>query len=71
MASKLKPSVKQYVKDARGRMTQRFEWKHYTPASTKTEELVELYTDMCKDKLTDEGFNEPQCQDMLNLAANN
>ena len=44
MASKLKPSVKQYIKDARGRMTQRFEWKHYTPASTKTEELVELYT---------------------------
>lgn len=44
MASKLKPSVKKYVKDARGRMTQRFEWKHYTPASTKTEELVELYT---------------------------
>ena len=34
-------------------------------------ELVELYTDMCKDELTDEGFNEPQCQDMLNLAANN
>ena len=34
-------------------------------------ELVELYTDMCKDELTDEGFNEPQCQDMLNLVANN
>ena len=34
-------------------------------------ELVELYTDECKDELTDEGFKEPQCQDMLNLAANN
>ena len=34
-------------------------------------ELVELYTDTCKDELTDEGFNEPQCQDMLNLEANN
>ena len=34
-------------------------------------ELVELYTDECKDELTDEGFNEPQCQDMLNLEANN
>ena len=34
-------------------------------------ELVKLYTDMCKDDLTDEGFNEPQCQDMLNLVANN
>ncbi len=33
--------------------------------------LVELYTDECKDELTDEGFNEPQCQDMLNLTANN
>ena len=34
-------------------------------------ELVELYTDECKDELTDEGFKEPQCQDTLNLAANN
>ena len=34
-------------------------------------ELVKLYTDICKDDLTDEGFNEPQCQDMLNLVANN
>jgi len=34
-------------------------------------ELVELYTDECKDELTDEGFKEPQCQDMLNLTANN
>jgi len=34
-------------------------------------ELIELYTDECKDELTDEGFNEPQCQDMLNLEANN
>ena len=43
MASKLKPSVKQYVKDARGRQSNKFEWKHYTPASTSTKELVELY----------------------------
>jgi len=34
-------------------------------------ELVKLYTDTCKDELTDEGFKEPQCQDTLNLAANN
>jgi hypothetical protein len=35
-------------------------------------ELVELYTDMCKDELTDEGFDEPKsCLDILNLVANN
>ena len=34
-------------------------------------ELVKLYTDTCKDELTDEGFKEPQCQDTLSLAANN
>ena len=34
-------------------------------------ELVELYTDMCKDELTDEGFDEPRSTDMLNLIANN
>ena len=33
--------------------------------------LVELYTDMCKDELTDEGFDEPKSVDMLNLIANN
>ena len=35
-------------------------------------ELVELYTDTCKDELTDEGFDEPAtCLDILNLVANN
>ena len=35
-------------------------------------ELVELYTEMCKDELTDEGFDEPKsCLDILNLVANN
>ena len=34
-------------------------------------ELVELYTDTCKDELTDEGFDEPKSIDMLNLIANN
>jgi len=34
-------------------------------------ELVELYTDLCKDELTDEGFDEPRSVDMLNLIANN
>ena len=35
-------------------------------------ELVELYTDMCKNELTDEGFDEPKsCLDILNIIANN
>ena len=34
-------------------------------------ELIELYTDECKDELTDEGFDEPKSVDMLNLIANN
>ncbi len=34
-------------------------------------DLVELYTDLCKDELTDEGFDEPKSIDMLNLIANN
>ena len=34
-------------------------------------ELVDLYTDLCKDELTDEGFDEPKSIDMLNLIANN
>ena len=34
-------------------------------------ELVELYTELCKDELTDEGFDEPRSVDMLNLIANN
>jgi|TARA_B100000780_G_scaffold1294_1_gene1078 hypothetical protein len=43
MASKLKPSVKKVIKDARGRNTNKWEWIHYTPAATRTEELNELY----------------------------
>jgi len=35
-------------------------------------ELVKLYTEMCKDELSDEGFDEPAtCLDILNLVANN
>ena len=34
-------------------------------------ELVELYTDECKEELTNEGFDEPKSVDMLNLIANN
>tara|TARA_R110000796_G_scaffold70616_1_gene160449 strand:- start:703 stop:897 length:195 start_codon:yes stop_codon:yes gene_type:complete len=41
MAPKLKPSSKQYVRDARGKMTSRWAWKHYTVASISSKELIE------------------------------
>jgi len=40
MAPKLKPSSKEYKKDRNGRMTSKWEWKHYTVASTSTKELL-------------------------------
>ena len=43
MSTKLKPSSKEYKKDRNGRMTSKWEWKHYTVASTSTEELIKLY----------------------------
>ena len=42
MAPKLKPSSKEYERDSRGRMTQKWKWKHYTVASTSTAELEKL-----------------------------
>ena len=44
MAPKLKPSSKEYKKDVNGRMTQKWEWKHYTVASTSTAALLLLLT---------------------------
>lgn len=42
MPAKLKPSLKEYVRDARGKMTKKWTWKHYTPAMTSTVELKKL-----------------------------
>ena len=42
MPAKLKPSTKEYARDARGRMTNKFTWKHYTPSNTSTEELKKM-----------------------------
>ena len=42
MPAKIKPSTKEYVRDARGKMTKKWSWKHYTPATTSTEELNKL-----------------------------
>ena len=43
MPAKIKPSSKQYIKDERGRMTNKFKLMHYTPSNMKTEELKKLY----------------------------
>ena len=43
MAPKLKPSTKEYKRDARGKMTNKWIWKHYTTTNTSTEELKKLY----------------------------
>lgn len=43
MAPKLKPSSKEYIRDKNGRMTNRWVIKHYTIASTSTEELKKFY----------------------------
>lgn len=43
MPAKLKPSSKEYVRDVRGKLTNKFTWKHYTPHNTSTEELKKMY----------------------------
>ena len=43
MPIKLKPSTKDYIRDARGKMTNKCIWKHYTSTNTSTEELKKLY----------------------------
>ena len=43
MPIKLKKSSKDYVRDARGRMTNKWTWKHYTVSNTSTEKLKKLY----------------------------
>ena len=42
MPAKIKPSTKEYVREARGKRTNKWSWKHYTPATTSTEELKKL-----------------------------
>lgn len=44
MSIKLKPSTKEYKRDARGKIIgKQFTWRHHTPCSFKTEELKEMY----------------------------
>ena len=43
MPAKLKPSIKQYDRDKKGKMLNTFTWVHYTPSNTSTEELKKMY----------------------------
>jgi len=43
MPAKLKPSSKEYIKDVKGRQTNKYKLVHYTPSNTSTEELKKLY----------------------------
>jgi len=42
MPVKLKPSTKEYQRDAKGKMTTKWTWKHYTPSNTSTSELLKM-----------------------------
>jgi hypothetical protein len=44
MGAKIKPSIKDYKRDARGKMTKQWTWKHYNVESISTKELKEFYT---------------------------
>jgi hypothetical protein len=44
MSIKLKPSTKQYIKDSRGKMTNKWTMLHFPPSSFKTKELKEMYS---------------------------
>jgi hypothetical protein len=43
MPVKIKPSVKSYKKDKKGKMTSKWVMVHYTVSNTSTEELKKLY----------------------------
>ena len=43
MGAKVKPSTKEYKRDARGKMTNQFTWKHYNVESISTKELLEYW----------------------------
>lgn len=45
MPVKLKPSVKKYVRDDRGKMTSKWSWEHTTTAGTSTVELKKMLED--------------------------
>tara|TARA_R100001509_G_C4748013_1_gene175373 strand:- start:179 stop:397 length:219 start_codon:yes stop_codon:yes gene_type:complete len=45
MSVKLKPSTKEYKRDARGKIIDKqYIWRHHPPCSFKTDELKSMYT---------------------------
>ena len=43
MPIKLKPSSKDYQRDTRGRMLNKWTWKHYTVSNTSTPDLLKYH----------------------------
>jgi hypothetical protein len=43
MGAKIKPSVKEYKRDANNKMTKQWTWKHFNVESISTKELLEYY----------------------------
>ena len=44
MGAKIKPSVKEYKRDANNKMTKQWTWKHFNVEGTSTKKLKEFYT---------------------------
>jgi hypothetical protein len=45
MSIKLKPSTKEYKRDARGKIIgKQYTWRHHNPCTFKTDELKSMYT---------------------------
>ena len=44
MGAKIKPSVKEYKRDANNKMTKQWKWRHFNVEGISTKELKEFYT---------------------------
>ncbi len=44
MGAKIKPSIKEYKRDARNKRTNKWVWRHFNVESISTKELKEFYT---------------------------
>ena len=43
MGAKVKPSVKEYKRDANNKMTKQWKWRHFNVEGISTKELKEFY----------------------------
>jgi hypothetical protein len=51
MSIKLKPSTKEYKRDARGKIIgKQYTWRHHNPCTFKTDELKSMYTNSKKEE---------------------